>query len=540
VIAEVAFHLRDHGAFPHLNLYVPDARLGVRLRPGAGQRLAFGGNPVTSVRIGRDGLRGNGLPPPSEGEVLVVGDSQVFGLGVEEHETASAELSRRLAGRTVINAGVPTYGPLEYNAIVEELLAKRRVRAVVYVLNLANDLFEASHPNRERHAVWDGWAVRKETAPEAITSFPGREILFRRSHLVYAIRGWLHARGPALDERGFASEGTARDLLGAAAQAGAEHARADRETEAHEAEREAAIGAAEKRERAADLALERITQDMFAELRGELGDVYQKARDNPGDIVIHATRRADGTFRRRRQPEEARENEVTVQILINGAQFRRQIEARIKALAELVAELEANGVDRISALPPDAAARWAKTDDTYFDRSLAESIAHGLTYEQGAREVGNGTWVIGKGRAHPMIRTFEEREALRERLAEMRRAPAEVVRAWSPMTPILREAKAICDAHGAQLLVVALPMDVQVSPAEWAKYGTAPIDLDSTKILIEDLMASAERLGASALDATPALASAEPGAFLDGDIHMTPKGHRALAEAIAAKLAQAE
>jgi hypothetical protein len=27
-----------------------------------------------------------------------------------------------------------------------------------------------------------------------------------------------------------------------------------------------------------------------------------------------------------------------------------------------------------------------------------------------------------------MIRTFEEREALRERLAEMRRAPAEVVR----------------------------------------------------------------------------------------------------------------
>jgi len=40
---------------------------------------------------------------------------------------------------------------------------------------------------------------------------------------------------------------------------------------------------------------------------------------------------------------------------------------------------------------------------------------------------------------------------------------------------------------------------------------------------------------AEALDATPALAAAEPGAFLDGDIHLTPRGHRALAEALAAK-----
>jgi hypothetical protein len=59
-----------------------------------------------------------------------------------------------------------------------------------------------------------------------------------------------------------------------------------------------------------------------------------------------------------------------------------------------------------------------------------------------------------------------------------------------------------------------------------------------TRILVEDVVASAEALGASALDATPALAAAEPGAFLAGDIHMTPRGHRALAEAIAGKLRQ--
>jgi hypothetical protein len=220
----------------------------------------------------------------------------------------------------------------------------------------------------------------------------------------------------------------------------------------------------------------------------------------------------------------------TVTILVKGAQVRREMEERIRAFSELVAELQANGVVSIEALPP-AEMRRGRLDrhDVVYD---AEAVARALRWEAGA-EVG------GKGQA--LIRTFAEREALSKRLDELRAAPAEAVRAWSPMTPLLREVKALCDAHGARLLVVALPMDVQVSPSEWAKYGVAtPPDLEPAKILVDDLVASAEGIGAAALDATPALAAAEPGAFLDGDIHMTPKGHRALAEAIAAKLAKIE
>src|SRR5690606_15998542 len=51
--------------------------------------------------------------------------------------------------------------------------------------------------------------------------------------------------------------------------------------------------------------------------------------------------------------------------------------------------------------------------------------------------------------------------------------------------------------------------------------------------LLGDLLASAEALGIRGLDATPALRAAEPGAFLNGDIHMTARGHAALAEALA-------
>ncbi len=152
-LAEALFWFRDDGAFPHLNVYVPDAKLGVRLRPGGARRVAFGGNLVTRVRINADGLRGEALPPPSPGEVLVLGDSQVFGLGVEEGETFSAQLDALLPDARVINAGVPTYGPAEYVALLEELVPQRKPAVVVLTFNLVNDLFEAERPNTERHRV---------------------------------------------------------------------------------------------------------------------------------------------------------------------------------------------------------------------------------------------------------------------------------------------------------------------------------------------------------------------------------------------------
>ena len=134
------------------------------------------------------------------------------------------------------------------------------------------------------------------------------------------------------------------------------------------------------------------------------------------------------------------------------------------------------------------------------------------------------------------IALFKRRSELDKKVATLQTAPAPRFEPLSPMTPALRAAKAICDKHGARLLVVALPIDVQVSPAEWAKYGAAPLDMEPTKVLLEDVVVAARAVGAEGLDATPALAAAEPGAFLHGDLHMTPKGHHALGEAIAKAL----
>lgn len=465
-IAEAIFWWRDDGAFPHVNFYVPDERLGVRLEPGATERLKFRDNPTTEIRVNAQGYRGAAWPAAGEGEVLVVGDSQVFGLGVDEGETFSAQLARATK-RTVINAGVPTYGPLEYNAVVRQVLESRRPEYVVYTVNLANDLFEHDRPNAERHAVWDGWAVRAETAPASYREFPGRELLYRRSHAFYALRRWLHQIGDEDVDRAFASEGTWRDLVRGGTEAGGEHEHAQARLEKRARDRRARLaklGAALAE--AEDRGDELMFRDL-GELEGGYGDAalrFRAARGNPGDIV------------RDEAVEEGREIALTAQVIRRGVMMRDRIERQLRARRDASAQA--------------------------------------------------------------MIETIDEREQLQARRAAVQNEPLGNTFVPSVLEPRLREVQEICAARGAKLVVLVLPLDVQVSSDEWRKYGVDPIDMEPTRVLIEDVVRTAERMGVRALDATEALRGAEPGAFLDGDIHLTPKGHRAVAEALAAKLAE--
>jgi hypothetical protein len=106
-----------------------------------------------------------------------------------------------------------------------------------------------------------------------------------------------------------------------------------------------------------------------------------------------------------------------------------------------------------------------------------------------------------------------------------------------PLAGYLRDVQQLVEHGGARLVVLILPLDVQVSADEWRKYGAKPIPMEPSLAFTTELVALCRSLGVSVLDALPPLAAAEPGAFLDKDIHMTPKGHAAVAAALAATLA---
>jgi hypothetical protein len=106
-----------------------------------------------------------------------------------------------------------------------------------------------------------------------------------------------------------------------------------------------------------------------------------------------------------------------------------------------------------------------------------------------------------------------------------------------PLAAYIRDVAKLCAQHGARLVVLILPIDVQVSADEWKKYGKPAVDMAPTKVLLDELVAASTAAGVSALDASAALAAALPGAFLDKDIHMTPRGHAAVAAALAKVIA---
>ncbi|HEY0480650.1 MAG TPA: hypothetical protein VGD37_24205 [Kofleriaceae bacterium] len=456
--AEAMFSYRDGGAFPHLNVYVADPELGVRLRPGATEDVGFAGNPITHVRINRAGFRGDELPAPGTDDVLVVGDSQVFGLGVEDNEAFAARLGEAI-GRPVVNGGVPTYGPAEYRAVIAEQLASRHPKTVVLTLNLVNDLFEAEHPNKDRHAVWDGWAVRKENAPASVASFPGRDLLFRRSHAFFALRKWRHGDDRA-DERGVASEGTWRDLVKTGEQVTGERVALDRARRDRLEAMTSAHHDLESAEQRVDDAIRKL-----GEMTQEADLALLQARANPGDIVEEGF------------GESSRSTIATADQIARAAGVRAQLRRDL--------------------------ARWAQAHRTADARDALAQLA---ASDQALARLG----------------------ALDVQKLSAALDP--------PLAGYLRDVQQLVEHAGARLVVVILPIDVQVSAGEWRKYGAAPIDMAPSLALTAELVALCRSLGVSVLDATPVLAAAEPGAFLDKDIHMTPRGHAAVAAALAATL----
>ena len=476
-IAEYAFDRRDDGAFPHVNFYLPDPELGVRLEPGASMRFQLRQNPVSAIHVNPLGYRGSDWPAPAPTDILVVGDSQVFGLGVDDDATFSARLASS-SGRAVLNAGVPTYGPREYLATAKEVLATRKVASVVLVLNFVNDPFELDRPNTERHAVWDGWAVRSETAPASVLDFPGRRWLFSRSHAVYALRRWLHERGSASAPEavdvgagidfGTPSEGGLHDLVLASKSAHLDTLQ--REAKATEL-------LAQTKQRAdtvtSDIASKRDDLDGLVSQASKFSFSYMDseiARSRPGDIVSDDS------------------SEAGRDVVVTAAMIREAARTREKLLTGLL-----------------------KAEEKLADQPRP---------------------------AHELIASQEtlaaEQKRLREEIAS---GVPPISRPPSQFRGYLEQFKALCDQHGAELVVVALPIDVQVDPREWAKYGvTDAPDMRESLVLLDDLLADAHDLGLRGLDATPSLRAAEPDAFLDHDIHMTAKGHAALADALAATL----
>ena len=172
----------DGGARPHLNIFLQTDDNPITLAPNSVSQVRRITGEIFRVTTDPSGLR---EPTPSENGWLVVGDSQVLGMGVSDRETFSA-----LAG--LYNAGVPGYGVLDALESAAKLVPDLDVSGVIVMVNQANDWAEGLTTINERYAVAQGWLLQSNNG--AAAGFWASPL--SRSHLFYYAGLLLTVGGP--------------------------------------------------------------------------------------------------------------------------------------------------------------------------------------------------------------------------------------------------------------------------------------------------------------------------------------------------------
>ena len=132
-------------------LFTGDPVIGYRLQPNAEVRFTTVEFDA-SIRINALGLRDDeeiGPKAPNERRIVVLGDSLVLSVQVEQQQTFCELLEARLNARAagvryrVINAGVQGYGPVEELLFFRSIAARLQPDVVLHAVFVGNDAEEA-------------------------------------------------------------------------------------------------------------------------------------------------------------------------------------------------------------------------------------------------------------------------------------------------------------------------------------------------------------------------------------------------------------
>lgn len=129
-------------------------------------------------------------------DIVVIGDSFVEGLTVNDRELGTSQLSR-LQGKVVANLGQSTYGPLQELIVFKRYGLPLHPRAVVWMFFEGNDLqdviayrHDVDHPATYWHAVWARSFTRSAyLAVQRVIDPPGKPPGVKRSGVLQTADG---------------------------------------------------------------------------------------------------------------------------------------------------------------------------------------------------------------------------------------------------------------------------------------------------------------------------------------------------------------
>lgn len=174
--------------------YTADPPGRYRLSPGYRGRIYNRAEYSNTIRINKQGLRGGELGATDQGgrRILTIGDSFVFGVGVEDTETFTALLAERKSDSGTetegLNAGIPAFGVPDAVSWMSRHGVALEPDLVIMAIFLGNDLVDAS-PDREEILLVDGLLVPGKSSGGL------KAWAYRHSHLYVAIKGLLEQPG---------------------------------------------------------------------------------------------------------------------------------------------------------------------------------------------------------------------------------------------------------------------------------------------------------------------------------------------------------
>ena len=188
-------------------LFMPDPRMGHRLRPGARTHFA---TPefAADIAISAQGVRGPDLPAKAPGErrVAVLGDSLVLAVQVQQPETFVAGLEARLnaAGTAgvrwrAINGGVQGYGPVEELLFYRDVVAPLDPDVLLVMVFVANDAIETLDSAWRLEAGDDRLARAQTESAGTVRRWVRRSMVLQQVRLrVNDVLDWLRPSSPTI------------------------------------------------------------------------------------------------------------------------------------------------------------------------------------------------------------------------------------------------------------------------------------------------------------------------------------------------------
>lgn len=207
---EISFRFFSPQIQEHDQLFQFDEILGWTFIPNKTSNIFYQGEANHSIQINKNGFRDSEIGIKKDKKILVLGDSFVSNIAVEDDQVFTEQLENKCKNTEVLNYGVNGYNTVQEFLLLKKLLKDQKPDLVIVVIYLRNDFTENIYSNwllpspLAKYNSLDSTATLIPPNPKNINAAITKKRLEHRSHLfAFAKRSSKNLKNKFLENKKF-------------------------------------------------------------------------------------------------------------------------------------------------------------------------------------------------------------------------------------------------------------------------------------------------------------------------------------------------